>query len=164
MKALHSFLPAGWLLLQYALRMAAVSLFVHFLMKHIAPDLAKTLAGWPVGYCTFLFLVQLAALRVLYELRDYFVRNAWPKLFLLPKKQVGTVLTGCWLIALAGMAPSLLIVISCTQPWSMILLPQTVLLLCFIWVTTGYAVPLTAWRYRKYWIHCCRKDTNLTIL
>jgi hypothetical protein len=164
MIALRSFLFAGRLLLQYALRMAAVSLFLYFVMKHTAPDLAKTLAGWPAGYCTFLFFVQLAALRVLYELRDYFVRDAWWKLFLLPKAQMRPVLAGCWLMALAGMVPNLLLIFSCMQPWSMVLFPQTILLLGFTWVTTGYAVPLTAWRYRNYWINCCSQHTNLTIL
>jgi hypothetical protein len=160
----RSCLSAGLLLLQYALRMGMVCLFMRFLIAHIAPSLTEALPGWPAAYCTIAFLVQLCMLMALYELREYFVCNVRPKLWLLPATQVRPVLAGSWLIAAAGMAPNLLLAISCTRPWSMILLPQTILLLGFTWVTAGYAVPLAAWRYRNYRASHPGRHTHITIL
>jgi hypothetical protein len=159
----RSRLFAWLLLLQYALRMVVVWLFMRFLIAHIAPSLTEALPGWPAAYCTITFLVQLCMLMALYELREYFVCNVRPKLLILRATQVRPVLAGSWLIAAAGMAPNLLLAFSCTRPWSMILLPQTGLLLGFTWVTAGYAVPLAAWRHRIYWVKYPRQ-THITIL
>ncbi|MES2332639.1 MAG: hypothetical protein V4539_23735 [Bacteroidota bacterium] len=144
-------LPAvAWLLLQYILRMAFAFIAMRFLLVHVSVSLLAALPEWNAVQCGFVFLIQFAILYTLYELREYFIKDASRLLRELPKRLLRGTIVLANLVSFAGMVPNLYLVFSFVHDTSFVCVAEAIVLCAFVWVSAGFAVPLGAGRYWKW--------------
>jgi hypothetical protein len=150
MSVYRSSAAIAWLVLQYLLRMAFAFIAVRFLLIHAATSVVAALPGWSATICLVVFCIQFTILYGLYELREYFIKDAARLFSELRPRTLRRMIVLANLVVFIGIVPNLYTVFSMMHDMSFVIIAEAIFLSLFVWISAGFAVPLGAMRYWKW--------------